>query len=495
MSPKVLVINRTKDIARLDAFRLSAETVGVTPQVVVADDAHRSDFPFAMYSSLVGNHFWGEATIKPGAIGCFLSHRRAWQIVARSTDPYVLICEDDCDLIADPSGLIAMAESKDLPDIIFGNCRLASWAEQGPASHSLSFLLDHIAGLGGPIAAGVKSSPGADCYLLSPFAANRLLELTTQQRIVCGVDWAMLWNCLTDVPSNVRAALPELGTLAAHLPVCETPLRAVVATRPISRQRKGPSVIRHSVTVPIRDLVQKSKSLAHTEYVSTIGYWGTNLTFAGRSGPDPVMMCHRAGDIWDEPGLVQLIQHFPEGGTFVDIGAHIGNHSVVMGRLAGASKIIAAEANEEITRLLSTNVASNGLTSRFSLVESGIAIGMTDGEAWLIRNRRKSSETMVKNTRPDEDAGDAEPMRTISGDTLIGSARVDAVKIDTSGSEIDILRGLFETLKNQRPVVLVDFSVRGRDRIERLAQNISYKIASTQPSSRTGRFSFLLLPV
>jgi len=212
-----------------------------------------------------------------------------------------------------------------------------------------------------------------------------------------------------------------------------------------------------------------------------------------------VMHAHRSGVLWDEPGLRLLLRRFPEGGTFVDIGAHLGNHSVAIGRLGAAGRIIAAEVNDEVHRLLAANLAMNGLTGRTELAGAGTAIGAAEGEAWIVRNRRRSSETMVKASAPEAAPGEARgkiaKVRVITGDTLIGDRPVAAIKIDTSGGEIEVLRGLAATLARQRPVVLIDHATAGLDRVQRVAGQMGLRVDATVASGRRNRSSSLLAAV
>lgn len=157
-----------------------------------------------------------------------------------------------------PQRLAAIADGLDA-DLVFANDRLAAWcaAVAGEAAHlPLPGVLAALAAQGGPAALGLKPTPGADCYLLTRRGAERLLGLTAAQRITCGVDWAMLWNALPEVPdAATRAAFPELAILAGHMAPADPPLAAAVLARPVAGQAGGPSVLRHGVTRRIADLV------------------------------------------------------------------------------------------------------------------------------------------------------------------------------------------------------------------------------------------------
>lgn len=254
MSLPVLVINRDCDTDRWAATQISAKAHGVEPVRIAAVDAHAPGFDAAQYADLIAPTFWGRETIKPGALGCFLSHRAAWARIVQSDWPAALVLEDDADL-SEPPDRVAAALSD--CDLLFANDRMADWAGAAGIPGE-TVLLDHLIGAlsrtGGPKAAGVRRTPGGDAYALTRSGAGRLLQITGQTRITCGVDWAMLWAAL---PHSVAVdGFEELGILQATSRRPHQPVLARVLTRPAARLRKGPSVLQHSVEVPIANLIQ-----------------------------------------------------------------------------------------------------------------------------------------------------------------------------------------------------------------------------------------------
>ena len=242
------------------------------------------------------------------------------------------------------------------------------------------------------------------------------------------------------------------------------------------------------------ELSKRESVVTHAEAISTIRIGTVHLNFACRSGPDPVMEAHRSGQIWDEPGLNALLIRFPEGGTFVDIGAHSGNHAVIMAKLGAAARVLAIEPNEEIHRLLRTNLRINGVAECLELHKPLVGLASKPGQAWLLRNRRRSSETMVKADVSAKEGDPLDAVDLITGDEWLVATKVDAIKIDTSGSEVDVVKGLKQTLKDQQPAVLLDHAAQSLERIERLAAEIGYQVECTVEAGRKNRASSLLIP-
>ena len=256
MALPVLVINRAQDTRRLARFADSARAVGTTFERIEAVDGHAPG-ALAPFADLIGDAFWGEPHAKPGAIGCFLSHRRAWQAVVDRGLPHALICEDDAVLYRTPSGLESHLNDSARPEILFVNQRLGDWARAVSSQGVVPIpeVITNLAALGGPKAKGLKAAPGGDGYVLGPPGARHLLSLTASQKILCGVDWAMVWNSLPDVSGNIASAFPELGILRDVMPGPDGPLSAQVLTDPILDQSgEGGSTIKHRITLPITDL-------------------------------------------------------------------------------------------------------------------------------------------------------------------------------------------------------------------------------------------------
>ena len=374
MTLPVFVINRACDEARWSRFKQKARAQGVKPERIAAIDGHRPDAPFHLYADLIGTHFWGEDRIKPGALACYLSHRKAWeQIVARGLDR-ALICEDDVDLTEPTERLAAAADTLGAFDLLFANDRLAGGDGIRPLSDAVREMQ--------------AKAPGADCYLMTRRGAERMLALSARQKIVLR---GGLGDAVERVGTGAGASRdfhPGQGPGAARSVVDR------LRSRPAGLEdcAAGASSIAHSVTIPIAALSRQTSDLVHGEHMSHITCGLARLSFLGRGGSDPVMEAHRNGDLWESAALAALIRRFPEGGTFCDIGAHLGNHSVAMAVMA-AARVISVEPNPEISKLLRMNIAMNRVEAQTML--RGETLGDKPGPGYLTIHRRKPAQTSL----------------------------------------------------------------------------------------------------
>lgn len=80
-----------------------------------------------------------------------------------------------------------------------------------------------------------------------------MMEISARQRIVCGVDWAMVRAAVAEIDDATAQAFEELKLLRTFK--TDPPLDALTLATPIAGQAGGmPSTIRHRLRVPISTL-------------------------------------------------------------------------------------------------------------------------------------------------------------------------------------------------------------------------------------------------
>ena len=442
----VLVINRAQDSARYTGFCEAAIKHGVSPRRIEAIDAHAPGFCAADHAELIGPHFWGRAEIKPGALGCFLSHRRAWQYVAEHG--CALICEDDARLTAGTDGICSEMAGADL---LFCNDRLGDWARAAGFTSGAPETGDVVSGVssgGGLSAFGLRAAPGADAYILTPDGAKRLLEITATQRIVCGVDWAMLWAGFGHPNWVTRQTIPELVTLGEFLAPVDPPVATRVLANPISCQAKrAPSVLSHFHEVPITELL--SWRPKHDGLLS-LNVAGEDMRFLDGPGDDPEIARLRRGESMSEEALRTFLSTIPARGTLLDIGAGAGLRAAVSVRAAHAGRVVLFEPMAR--RALSANVSLNGIADVAEIIPEGIALGAAEEAGWLIpRGRRRLA---LKAARSAPKIPGTRPVEIVSGDRYLADTPVDVVcfEIDFAAQALE---GLTGTLSAHSPTLLV----------------------------------------
>jgi len=169
------------------------------------------------------------------------------------------------------------------------------------------------------------------------------------------------------------------------------------------------------------------------------------------------------------------------GDTFIDVGANIGVHVADAARLVGVQgRVIAVEPNSENCRLLLLTVDKNGFRN-VTLVPTALS----DVGEWTWFSTHVGSNGGVRTSDAEAIArgfGSVVPVRRLD-DVAPEGTRL--IKIDVEGGEISVLRSGLETLRRDRPSIIMEFScemvqrISGIEPLEALSwiEGLGYDIA------------------
>ena len=205
--------------------------------------------------------------------------------------------------------------------------------------------------------------------------------------------------------------------------------------------------------------------------VVTATMHGETIRFFVADDDDLIQSEHRRGRFYEEEELAIIASYFPSGGTFVDIGANVGNHTLYALRFLGARRVIAVEPQPEALAIFDVNLRLNGLVDRVMVHPVGLAD--TPGRAAAAPVASNLGATRL---RPGAKEGAIELVR---GDDLLGGEEVDFIKIDTEGLELEVLDGLRETLYRCRPPLFVEISNAHLGAFEAFCAGIGYRTGET----------------
>jgi FkbM family methyltransferase len=144
----------------------------------------------------------------------------------------------------------------------------------------------------------------------------------------------------------------------------------------------------------------------------------------------------------------------------VDVGANCGYFTALMaGLVGGRGRVVAVEPNPDMVRALKQTIATN---------RWGSFVSVSDRAVWsksgLGKELAFSSEDMGGGSVQVSDSTPARPQRvtvtTITlDDLLVRWPKVDLIKIDAEGAEVEIWRGMQRTLaRNPKCVVAMEVS-------------------------------------
>jgi FkbM family methyltransferase len=154
-----------------------------------------------------------------------------------------------------------------------------------------------------------------------------------------------------------------------------------------------------------------------------------------------------------------LLDYMPHSGeTVIDAGPYPGNFTIILSRLVGRNgTVLAFEANKNNYHELLMRIRRLRLKN---IIVLNVALWNSDGEfIFMISNGEGSSLSRRGNARPGSD-----PVRTKKLDTIInelGIRRVNYMKMDIEGAEIEAIKGAAGVLSVHCPeVVIASYHVR-----------------------------------
>ena len=140
-----------------------------------------------------------------------------------------------------------------------------------------------------------------------------------------------------------------------------------------------------------------------------------------------------------EPGTFAVVSSLLRPGSMVvDVGANVGTFTLPLARLVGTGgHVLALEPSPRVASLLQRTMALNGLSGTVTV--EACAAGDTDGVAQFSLSPQTTHSSLV----PPDDAEEAieVPLRRLD-DLVAPGRRVDLVKIDVEGAELQVWRGM-----------------------------------------------------
>ena len=193
-----------------------------------------------------------------------------------------------------------------------------------------------------------------------------------------------------------------------------------------------------------------------------------------------------AGEVSMTLSILELRRkYFKDGVVAIDCGANIGVHTIEWAkRMTGWGSVLAIEAQERIYYALAGNIAINNCFNAVALhgavaAEAGIMkIPVPDyctqssfGSLELI----KSDKNEFIGQTIDYSDEKTDLVQKIPIDVL-GLTRVDFIKIDVEGMELEALEGARKTIERDRPSLLVETIKSDRERLRTWMLDHGYRV-------------------
>ena len=161
---------------------------------------------------------------------------------------------------------------------------------------------------------------------------------------------------------------------------------------------------------------------------------------------------------WNEDEYRAFREAVTPGSVVLDVGANVGNYSVLFGQWVGTTgRVFAFEPDVETCHGLRRHIELNGLARRVTPLQ--LAVSSSKGEAFFATDGVSGTHRLAAKTKNSK----GHPVATTSVDAFCAEQgiRPTVIKIDVEGAELDVLRGARETLKNtQEAKVFVEMHPR-----------------------------------
>lgn len=207
----------------------------------------------------------------------------------------------------------------------------------------------------------------------------------------------------------------------------------------------------------------------------------------GRYGVGHQVLEYASFDPAEVDDVLQLLdmrhEFFGDGLVAIDGGANIGVHTLEWARhMQGWGKVVAFEAQERVFYALAGNIALNNCfnaTAHYAALgsqEGSITVPMLDygqpSSFGSLELRKKSQNEFIgQDIDYSEAAGKKVRMMTIDGLDL---PRLDFVKLDIEGMEIEALTGALQALQKHKPMMVIEVIKSNRSDLTQLLERCGY---------------------
>lgn len=173
-----------------------------------------------------------------------------------------------------------------------------------------------------------------------------------------------------------------------------------------------------------------------------------------------------------EHWLLEFIAKHFKGGTFVDVGANTGNHTVFFAKFCESDKVIAVEPLQASALQLGLNIIDNDLEEKVQVLT--VAISNQEGKGFMTVPNPK--EQSIGGTFLSGGIGEPTMINTL--DNLLSmEEKITLIKIDVEGHEVQAVQGGLTVIEKHKPDLFIEtFSNNKLQFITELLQPFGYEM-------------------
>lgn len=173
-----------------------------------------------------------------------------------------------------------------------------------------------------------------------------------------------------------------------------------------------------------------------------------------------------------------LLDYLRPGDGFLDIGANIGIYALLASTVSNV-RVLAFEPASRAYDRARSNIALNGIEDSVSVLP--YAVGSAGGSVLLTRDLDAMNRVV-----PDGSTDPVEEVGMVALDDLASPPvpeRVDVIKVDVEGGELDVLSGALDLLRRYEPALILEVNDPGR--LEAALGELGYTCVTYDPDRRS----------
>lgn len=191
-------------------------------------------------------------------------------------------------------------------------------------------------------------------------------------------------------------------------------------------------------------------------------------------------LSHVSGTFYELKELETIDKNIRAKDVIVDVGSNAGNHLVYFAKILKAGKVIPIEFHPETIELLKRHITFNEIENA-DLSKLGCAVGKERGEFILVEHPANDlclTEVFVSDRHNNsyQELGDKnKKIEIIPLDELIDE-KVDFLKIDVEGLEMDVLKGARNLFRKFQPDAMVEVKKANEKSFFNLVEKMGYRV-------------------
>ncbi len=216
--------------------------------------------------------------------------------------------------------------------------------------------------------------------------------------------------------------------------------------------------IKQKVLKIVRKVIHEKNKLVNPDSDRELSLFKTSTGdyyLPSRIPSDEIINQIKKGKVFDSEVVEVAKQYITEGSTVLDVGANFGQMTVIFSKCAGKSgRVFSFEADDFIYSVLEKNLALNNCDNITAVCK---AVYNKNGDIMFypVQDFKRFETYGSYGLNPNAQEG--RKVETITIDSLKIDTPISFIKVDVQGSDLFVLQGAVETIKQHQMPIIFEF--------------------------------------